>query len=356
MRPSARVTNLTLLALLPVVLLTGAGTALAGEADDRWVVLAHGVAGVGLTLVVVAWKTRVAARGWSRSRTDRWVSALLAVTVTGALVLGLLHATGAVVRLPDPGPLPLPEDRALWWHVAFGLAAVPFAAWHVVARRTWPRGTDLRRRNVLRWSVLAGAAAAAYALLEGAVWATGAPGRQRRFTGSYEVASFAPAAMPRVIWLDDSRPEVDREAWRVTVVTPSGTRDFGVADLRALPSRTWRATLDCTGGWYSTHDWTGVPIATLLSLATGDPAPQPGGAPASVSVTSRTGYWARFEPADAADLLLAWAYDGEDLREGHGGPLRLVAPGSRGPRWVKWVDRVEAGPQPSWWQPPLPLT
>ncbi|NUR17262.1 MAG: molybdopterin-dependent oxidoreductase, partial [Dermatophilaceae bacterium] len=43
------------------------------------------------------------------------------------------------------------------------------------------------------------------------------------------------------------------------------------------------------------------------------------------------------------------------LSAGHGGPVRLVAPGRRGFWWVKWVDRVGVDDRPSWSQPPFPL-
>jgi DMSO/TMAO reductase YedYZ molybdopterin-dependent catalytic subunit len=88
-----------------------------------------------------------------------------------------------------------------------------------------------------------------------------------------------------------------------------------------------------------------VPVRALVRAAERD---------RSVTVTSRTGYWVRFDLADLDDLLLADGYGGEPLREGHGAPLRLVARGSRGYRWVKWVDRIETGPQPPWWQPSFP--
>jgi len=44
------------------------------------------------------------------------------------------------------------------------------------------------------------------------------------------------------------------------------------------------------------------------------------------------------------------------LSLGHGGPLRLVAPGRRGFWWVKWVTEVVVDDRPAWWQPPFPLT
>ena len=106
-----------------------------------------------------------------------------------------------------------------------------------------------------------------------------------------------------------------------------------------------RATLDCTSGWYSHQDWTGVPLGTLLHRGPGTQ---------SLYVHSVTGYWVRFPIHDLDRLLLATQMGGAPLSANHGFPVRLVAPGRRGYWWVKWVDRVEVQTTPSWWQPPFP--
>jgi DMSO/TMAO reductase YedYZ molybdopterin-dependent catalytic subunit len=342
--PPARATNLALLAGLVVVLSTGLGTWAAGDPRGRWVVVAHGVAGLAL-VALVPWKSRISRRGWRRGRRDRWVSLGLAVAVVGALATGYLHSSGLAVDLGGLGGSIGGETSALWWHVALGLAAVPFAVWHVARRPTRPRRHDLRRRNLLRWGAVAGLGAAIWAATEATVRLAGSRGAERRFTGSYELASFDPARMPRVIWLADSRPPIDAATWRVTVTDALGATTYSPTELRRLPRDSWRVALDCTGGWYAWQDWEGVPLRALVRAA---------GDARSVTVTSRTGYWVRFAVDDLDDLLLADGYNGEPLRAGHGAPVRLVARGSRGYRWVKWVDRIEVGPQPPWWQPPFP--
>jgi DMSO/TMAO reductase YedYZ molybdopterin-dependent catalytic subunit len=87
---------------------------------------------------------------------------------------------------------------------------------------------------------------------------------------------------------------------------------------------------------------------TRLIPATGDAR--------SLLVRSHTGYWVRLPIGDVDHLLLATGAGGRPLSPGHGYPLRLVAPGRRGFWWVKWVDRIEVGAEPAWWQPPFPLT
>jgi DMSO/TMAO reductase YedYZ molybdopterin-dependent catalytic subunit len=73
-------------------------------------------------------------------------------------------------------------------------------------------------------------------------------------------------------------------------------------------------------------------------------------------VKSKTGYDRLFANDALDDLYLAVGYGGEPLRAGHGAPVRLIAPGRRGPWWVKWVTSVEPDDRPSWLQLPLPLT
>ena len=111
-----------------------------------------------------------------------------------------------------------------------------------------------------------------------------------------------------------------------------------------------RATLDCTGGWHTTQDWTGIPLKEILERAGIKPEA------ASITVRSVTGYYRRFSLDEAERYLLATKVGTESLSHGHGFPVRLVAPGKRGFEWVKWVDSIEVNDTSKWWQPPLPLT
>ena len=334
LRPPGRQTNQALLVVLLFTFGTGVATVAIGSPDGAWVAMGHGICGMAVVLLI-PWKSRVVRGGLRRARLSRWLSLLLAALALFTLFAGLGGASGLVRSIAGmPG---------LWVHIAVALTLVPLVVWHVWARGIWPRRTDLSRRVLVRAGVVAVGAAALYAASEATISVLGLPGARRRFTGSYETASFRPEAMPLTSWLLDAVPAVDPDRWRLTIKDGQGPRELTLAQLTAYGTQV-RATLDCTSGWYSHQDWTGVPLGTLLR----------GPGAHSVYVHSVTGYWVRFPIHNLDRLLLATQVGGAPLSADHGFPVRLVAPGRRGYWWVKWVDRIEIQSTPSWWQPPFP--
>jgi DMSO/TMAO reductase YedYZ molybdopterin-dependent catalytic subunit len=336
--PPPRITNLALLAALLVAFASGVGAVAAGTASGRWVAVAHGVVGVAVVLLV-PWKSMIVRRGLHRPRhrRSRWVSLLLAALAVAALVTGLGSASGLLRSVGG--------FHGIWLHVAAALALVPLVVWHVLARPAHASRMDLSRRTLLRAGTLGAAAAGVYLAITAVVRAAGLPGASRRFTGSYEVGSFDPAAMPTTSWIVDVAPEVDPATWRLVVADADGERQLSLEELSRHDARR-RATLDCTSGWYAHQDWEGVPVAALVRDT---------GTGRSLYVHSTTGYWIRFPIGDLDRLLLATRAGGAPLSVGHGFPARLVAPGRRGFWWVKWVDRIELLSTPWWWQPPFPV-
>ena len=328
--------NQALLVVLLFAFGTGVAAVAVGSPNESLVAIGHGVCGMALVLLI-PWKSRVVRAGLRRARLSRWLSLLLAALALITLIAGLGYGTGLVRSIAG--------QTGLWLHIAVALALVPLLVWHVWARGIRPRRTDLSRRTLLRAGVLATGAVGVYAASQAAIRVLGLPGARRRFTGSYETASFRPEAMPTTSWLLDAVPSVDPDRWRLTLKDARGNRELTLAQLSALATRV-RATLDCTSGWYSQQDWTGVPLGTLLRRGPGAQ---------SVYVHSVTGYWVRFPIHDLDLLLLATGAGGAPLSAEHGFPLRLVAPGRRGYWWVKWVDRVELQATPSWWQPLFPV-
>ena len=176
---------------------------------------------------------------------------------------------------------------------------------------------------------------------QGAARTLGLAGGTRRFTGSHEVGSFDPERMPAVSWIDDRAPASTTAGdWHLDVL---GQRTE-IADLRRRASPV-TAALDCTGGWWSEQSWDAVPLGSLLR----------GQSARSIKVTSTTGYSRLFPFSDRDDLYLAVGYGGEALQRSHGAPVRLVAPGRRGPWWIKWVSSVQLDERPWWMQTPFPL-
>lgn len=327
---ATRRTNLALLVLLLAAIASGLLMFALGSGWNRWPTMVHGTVAIAM-LALAPWKSAISRRGLDRRG---WFAAApslaLAVVVAAALVSGFAHRAG--VR--HVGPLLVQQV-----HVGAAIAAVPLAAWHVVARPVRVRRTDLSRRAVLRSGLVIGASTAATAVL---------PHAGERFTRSLERGSFDPAAMPVTQWLDDDVPMVDGDHWCLVVAGwPWSLAQLG--ELVDKHGHELSATLDCTGGWYAHQRWSGVPLDRLLAASEAETG-------RSLEVRSLTGYSRRLPAADAGRLVVATAVGGRPLSAGHGAPARLVAPGRRGFWWVKWLASIQPSDTPWWWQPPFPFT
>jgi DMSO/TMAO reductase YedYZ molybdopterin-dependent catalytic subunit len=152
-------------------------------------------------------------------------------------------------------------------------------------------------------------------------------------------------------------PALDERSFRLFV---SG-KAWSMAELRALPAKTVRATLECAGngrakfsprypsmpwthGGVSTADWTGVPLKHVLGAVS----------PRTTEIVfsgADRGFdsgvehaFARSLPLEEAmrdDVILAWAMNGQPLAPQHGAPLRLVVPGWFGMASIKWLQTIE---------------
>ena len=161
----------------------------------------------------------------------------------------------------------------------------------------------------------------------------------------------------------------DAAVWRLNiggnVETPL---TLSVAQLRALPQRTLRVTLECAGNgrgqfkprWPSmpwmaeavgTSEWTGTPLKGVLDMA----GLKPGTVEVSFTGIDRGfdkgdehiyGRSLKTEMATGEDVLLVHAMNGAPLLPQHGFPLRLIVPGWYGMASVKWLDRIEVLDKP----------
>lgn len=175
-----------------------------------------------------------------------------------------------------------------------------------------------------------------------------------------------------------STPRLDAASYRLhvrgAVRRPLWLSD---AELRAMPSETRVAMLECAGnsrvflvpqvpgaqwalGAVGNAEWTGVPLRALLDRAgldddareivlegadrgvpKEDPRP-----PGPIAYT-----WS-LPRAKADDVLIAYRMNGQDLPPNHGFPMRAVVPGHYGMASVKWLTGIEAMREPfhGYWQ------
>ncbi|MGW1732148.1 sulfite oxidase [Streptomyces sp. NPDC001999] len=171
-------------------------------------------------------------------------------------------------------------------------------------------------------------------------------------------------------------PRIDAAGWRLTVwgsgLTGSAV-DFTYDQLRALPSVTRTAFVECAGNarsFYSTQQnqqvsgtawtlgaigtarWRGVRLADVLRLAgigrnAVDVLPR-GLDNEVVSDGTNLGRVRRPLPVAKAldDVVLAYEMNGEPLPPDHGYPVRLIVPSWVGIANIKWVGDIEVSAEP----------
>jgi len=103
-------------------------------------------------------------------------------------------------------------------------------------------------------------------------------------------------------------------------------------------------TVQALDGLFSTSEWTGVPLATVLR--------EVGvrrGASWLLAEGSDAAMMSRSIPLDKAmdDALLAFGQNGEAIRPEQGYPLRLMLPGWEGNAQIKWLRRIEVTDRPT---------
>ncbi|MFF3749008.1 sulfite oxidase [Streptomyces sp. NPDC002018] len=171
-------------------------------------------------------------------------------------------------------------------------------------------------------------------------------------------------------------PRIAAEDWTLTL-WGSGLRgpavEFGYDDLRALPSVTRTAFVECAGNgrsYYTTQQnqqvsgtawtlgaigvarWRGVRLADVLrraGLARGAVDVLPRGLDSEVvSEGVNLGRVRRPLPLAKAldDVLLAYEMNGEPLPADHGYPVRLIVPSWVGISNIKWVGDIEVSDEP----------
>jgi DMSO/TMAO reductase YedYZ molybdopterin-dependent catalytic subunit len=325
-----RGTDWGLALVVALLFATGIASLFAATPGEGWVFAAHDVLAFALAGLLVVKLRRVWHRLTTPSEWDRLVKpgVLATMFVAAALASGWVWSGG--------GRISIGGFTLLSWHLVLGWTLTAAVTVHAYIRRRRMRAQDAADRRQLL--VAAGGLAGALVLwrVQRPVAAlVGLRSANRRFTGSYEAASFEGNAFPTTSWVADNPRELDPAGYRLAVTgLVDRPLDLALADLEA-PGDELTATLDCTGGFYSTQRWRGIRLGTLIDRAGARPNAH------HVRVVSHTGYRWSFDLHTARTLLLATHVGSEQLSHDHGAPLRLVAPGRRGFEWVKWVTRIE---------------
>jgi DMSO/TMAO reductase YedYZ molybdopterin-dependent catalytic subunit len=125
--------------------------------------------------------------------------------------------------------------------------------------------------------------------------------------------------------------------WRLTVEgRVAAPREFSLADLKQLPSRTQITRHTCEEGWTAIGQWTGVPLGRVLDAV-------------GVLPTARFIVFYTFDDwVDCIDLLdafhpqtiLAFGMNGRELPIAHGAPVRLRVERQMGYKSMKYLQRI----------------
>jgi hypothetical protein len=140
-----------------------------------------------------------------------------------------------------------------------------------------------------------------------------------------------------VVDIGDS-PIIDVDNWTLEVDgLVANELSLTYDNITSFPSVSEIVTLRCVDGPTGTADWKGVRLSAVLDMA--------GVLPNATELVfyAADGYSSSItlDYADNDDVILAYEMNGETLPVDHGRPLRLVAPGKFGYKWVKWITHIE---------------
>src|SRR5438132_11960184 len=259
---SPRLTDWSIALTAAIAFTSGLVSLISGLPQDSFIFVLHGIAGFWLLLLLWGklrrvWPRLIHPRRWDR-RTVFGMLALLVVTL--ALGSGIWWVAG--------GELSLAGFNLLNWHIVLGFVLTAAIVVHMFARAKRLRKRDIvGRRRALYFGALFLGAVSLWPAQQLTERALNLPGARQRFTGSREMGSHAGNTFPTSSWVADQPRPLDVQTWRLSlggaVTTP---RDFSYYELVAAGDEL-EATLDCTGGFYSTQRWRGIRIGHLLDQA-----------------------------------------------------------------------------------------
>ncbi len=118
---------------------------------------------------------------------------------------------------------------------------------------------------------------------------------------------------------------------------------FTLAALSALEQQTQITRHDCVEGWSAIAQWSGVPVAHLLSLVRPKPEARYVVFRCFDTDSSGTPYYESLSIAQAAhpQTLLALRQNGAPVVPERGAPVRLTIPTQLGYKSAKWIRQIE---------------
>lgn len=136
--------------------------------------------------------------------------------------------------------------------------------------------------------------------------------------------------------------EAELSVWKLTIsgLSGSGSREFTIDEIRAMPRTEMITEFKCIEGWSTIVQWAGVRFSDLAA-ACGLTA---NNIPEYVSLTTPDKeYYVGWDTAAAMhpQTLLAYEMNGELLTLDHGAPLRLASSTKYGIKQIKRIGNIE---------------
>lgn len=135
-----------------------------------------------------------------------------------------------------------------------------------------------------------------------------------------------------------SSPNIDTENWVLSVDgLVENPLNLSYENITTFPVTSEIVTLKCVDGPTGTANWTGVKLKAILDMA----FIEENATEVIFYGADRYSSSLTLEDASSSDVILAYEMNGEPLPVDQGYPLRVVAPGKYGYKWVKWITRIE---------------
>ncbi len=144
-------------------------------------------------------------------------------------------------------------------------------------------------------------------------------------------------------------PQVEQNAWTLTISGLAEPKTFTWQDLMALPQSDFTADFHCVTRWSKLDvKWTGVKITDLMGAINLEPKAT------HVMQHCTGGYSTNLSLDDFVrdENCLAHTLFGEPLDAEHGGPVRSLVPHLYAWKSAKWISELEFMPadQPGFWE------